>query len=167
MLCGIVIDHRETTAPLYRPQKPEQNTRPHHWKHNNHQPGTSGLQLYPSATQALEPSQLHFRSGCDRTTDSCWLGGCAPGHSGQLHAQTCNQTWGCSNTDGVWPTATKFLWMFKISEQSGLFVHSNFWFCWQSRFHCKFCSTWHCYSCPSACGQVIREDTHISEVSSS
>lgn len=108
MLCGIVIKHRETTSPLYRPQKPGQNTRPHHWKHNNHQPGTSGLQLYPSATQALEPSQLHFRAGCDRT-DSCWLGGCGPGHSGQLHTQTCNQTWGCSNMDGVWPTATKFL----------------------------------------------------------
>lgn len=153
MLCGIVTKFKETIAPPYRPQKPEQNTWLHGWKHINHQPGTRGLQPHPSATQALEPSQLCFRWGCDRKTGSCCLGGCAPGRRGQLHIQPYNQAWGCSNMDGVWPTTMKLLWMFKLSEQSSLPVHSSFWCCWHLRFHSKFCSTWHWYSGPSARSQ--------------
>ena len=88
---GIVPKFKETAAPPYRPQKPEQNTWLHGWQHINHQPGTSGLQLHPSAAQTLEPSQLHFRSGCDRKMGSCCLGGCTLGQRGQLHTQPYNQ----------------------------------------------------------------------------
>lgn len=138
MPCGIVTKYKEITASFCRPQKPEQNTWPHHWKHDNHQPGTSELHLHPSSSQALEPSQPHIKAGCDRNTGSCWLGGSAPDQSGQLHIQTCNQARGWSNIDGVWTTATKFLWMFKLSEKSGLLVHSNFSFVDCHNFIAKF-----------------------------
>lgn len=83
--------YKEITVPFYRLPKPEQYTQPHHCRHSNHLPATSVLQPDLSATPALEPSQLHITAGCDGTTGSHWLGGCAPSQSGQLNIQTCNK----------------------------------------------------------------------------
>lgn len=77
--------------------------------------------------------------GMTKKMGSCFLGGCAPSHRGQLYIQPYNQAWECRNMDGVWPATTKLLWMFKLSEQSSLPDYSSFWCCWHSQFQSKFC----------------------------